>query len=263
MGCAASQAVIIHSPPADYPMAQQQQHRADPNNRLQPTIFMVAQENFQMLRELGELKFYHLAQPNDTEEKERIHHDMMSRLENPVRYEREELRCNQTIKAAPSALMQGRRHEKFPQATNSKNDGSHGDNEVASLSPKIRTKVSKPSLLAENTSCSASSSLTTSSPPINTTVTSNKEVVVVNSRDSPLTNDPNQCPQLTIDSSTAVQTSCAFQITPSTTFTSDTTAKNKTFFLRRNRIQPSEQHNDDYSTPSQEMTINRNEGEMT
>lgn len=78
MGCGPSQAVII-------------QPTSDQNLHLQPTLYMVAEETFQMLRELGELKFYHLAQyGGESDEAQDLHRDFAARLENPVEYLRNE-----------------------------------------------------------------------------------------------------------------------------------------------------------------------------
>ena len=74
MGCGPSQAVIV----------QQQ------STNLRPTIFMVAEESVELLRDLGELKLYHLAQYGETEQVERRHGEFASRLANPVESVRKE-----------------------------------------------------------------------------------------------------------------------------------------------------------------------------
>ena len=74
MGCGPSQAVIV----------QQQ------SSNLQPAIFMVAEESVQLLRDLGELKFYHLAQYGEAEQVERRHGEFANRLANPVESVRNE-----------------------------------------------------------------------------------------------------------------------------------------------------------------------------
>lgn len=76
MGCGPSQAVIIQP--------------AKRNSDLQPKIFMVADDSFQLLRELGELKFYQLAQYGETEDNERRHGEFACRLENPVEFVKNE-----------------------------------------------------------------------------------------------------------------------------------------------------------------------------
>lgn len=78
MGCSPSQAVIVQSTKTE-------------TSHLHPTIFMVADKSFQMLRELGELNFYHLAQYNEAEDTaESLHQDIAARLENPIQYLRDE-----------------------------------------------------------------------------------------------------------------------------------------------------------------------------
>ncbi len=78
MGCTQSQAVIVQSTKTE-------------NSHLHPTIFMVGEKSLQMLRELGELKFYQLAQHNEAEASaENVHHDFAAQLENPLQYFREE-----------------------------------------------------------------------------------------------------------------------------------------------------------------------------
>ncbi|XP_028392313.1 uncharacterized protein LOC114516902 [Dendronephthya gigantea] len=74
MGCSPSQAVIVQSTKTE-------------TSHLHPTIFMVGDKSFQMLRELGELNFYHLAQYNEAEDTaESLHRDIAARLENPLEY---------------------------------------------------------------------------------------------------------------------------------------------------------------------------------
>ena len=78
MGCSPSQAVIVQSTKTE-------------NAHLHPTIFMVNEKSLQMLRELGELNFYHLARYNEAEDTaETIHHDFAAQLENPMQYSRSE-----------------------------------------------------------------------------------------------------------------------------------------------------------------------------
>jgi hypothetical protein len=79
MGCSPSQAVIVQSTKTE-------------NSHLHPTIFMVGEKSLQMLRELGELKFYQLAQHSETENTltENPHNDFAAQLENPLQYLRDE-----------------------------------------------------------------------------------------------------------------------------------------------------------------------------
>ena len=78
MGCSPSQAVIVQSTKTE-------------NAHLHPTIFMVNEKSLQILRELGELNFYHLARYNEAEDTaETLHHDFANQLENPMQYSRDE-----------------------------------------------------------------------------------------------------------------------------------------------------------------------------
>lgn len=78
MGCSPSQAVIVQSTKTE-------------NAHLHPTIFMVNEKSLQMLRELGELNFYHLARYNEAEDTaETLHHDFAAQLENPMQHSRDE-----------------------------------------------------------------------------------------------------------------------------------------------------------------------------
>ena len=56
---------------------------------MHPTIFMVGEKSLEMLRELGELKFYHLAQYNEVENVS-PHYEFAAQLENPIQYLRDE-----------------------------------------------------------------------------------------------------------------------------------------------------------------------------
>ena len=78
MGCSQSQAVVVQSTKTE-------------NSHMHPTIFMVGEKSLEMLRELGELKFYHLAQYNEVENAASSpHYDFAAQLENPIQYFRDE-----------------------------------------------------------------------------------------------------------------------------------------------------------------------------
>ena len=78
MGCSQSQAVVVQSTKTE-------------SSHMHPTIFMVGEKSLEMLRELGELKFYHLAQCNEVENAALSpHHEFAAQLENPIQYFRDE-----------------------------------------------------------------------------------------------------------------------------------------------------------------------------
>ena len=78
MGCSQSQAVVVQSTKTE-------------NSHMHPTIFMVGEKSLEMLRELGELKFYHLAQYNEVENAALSpHYEFAAQLENPIQYFRDE-----------------------------------------------------------------------------------------------------------------------------------------------------------------------------
>jgi hypothetical protein len=78
MGCSQSQAVVVQATKTE-------------NSHMHPTIFMVGEKSLQMLRELGELKFYQLAQYNEVENTATSpHYDFAAQLENPIQYFRDE-----------------------------------------------------------------------------------------------------------------------------------------------------------------------------
>lgn len=76
MGCSPSKAVIVQSSTAR-------------KTYLCPTIFMVGEKSLQVLQELGELKFYQLAENDASEEIASSHSEFAARLENPLQYARD------------------------------------------------------------------------------------------------------------------------------------------------------------------------------
>lgn len=70
MGCSPSQAVIVSN--------------KTENSHLHPTIYMVGEKSLQVLKELGELKFYHFGQYSEAQGD--VHNDFAAMLENPLHY---------------------------------------------------------------------------------------------------------------------------------------------------------------------------------